>query len=50
LVGQNSRRQFLDFTQQCLIRNLLGRIKKFVFSIPKKEVEGVEAETTIVKS
>ena len=31
-----------------MIRNLLGRIKKFVFfAIPKKEVEGVEAETTI---
>ena len=27
----------------------LGRIKKVVFSIPKKEVEGVEAETTIFK-
>ena len=32
-----------------MIRNLLGRIKRFVFSILKKEVEGVEAETTIFK-
>jgi hypothetical protein len=31
-----------------VIRNLWGRVEKLVFSIPKKEVEGVEAETTIV--
>jgi hypothetical protein len=35
-----------------MTRNLWGRIEKGVFSIclPKKEEEGVEAETTIVQS
>jgi hypothetical protein len=33
-----------------VIRNLWGRVEKLVFSIPKKEVEGVEAGTTILKS
>ena len=33
-----------------MIRNLLGRIKKFVFSILKKEVERVEGETTIFQT
>jgi hypothetical protein len=39
-----------EWSWRKVIRNLWGRLEKLVLSIPKKEVEGVEAETTIVQS